>query len=245
MKLSALGLGLWLLTAPVAHAGPWPRDPGTGFVALSYELTTPRAALSAEALAVDSSPDTYPYTALYAEWGLTQRITMGLDTGWPENAETWTGIAFANFALGPLDARHRFAAQLGIGQRRYVQPGPFYPQESHETELVLRPGVSWGYGFSGKLEGGWATMETNVELRQDTGGRAVKLDTTLGLRSSQKSAYLIQLQTGDYPNADPYAKLLTSYIYDLTPNIALETGFISGLRGDDSLGLRIATWIRF
>lgn len=234
-----------LLDAPEAPAGAWLQEEGAAFVSLGYEITTPRDALSQEALAIDPTPPLYGYTTLYAEYGLRPWLTVGVDAGRDEGPDEWEGVAFARIALSPPDWRHRWALQAGIGQRRYTQPGDFYPQESRETETIARLWLGWGTGFARPFQGGWLAIDAMAEHRASTGGRVTKLDATAGLRTGDRTSLLLQLQTGDYPGSPAYAKLLTGMVRDLPLDLALETSLIFGLRENDRLGLRTALWWRF
>ncbi|MFV0243689.1 MAG: hypothetical protein ACK5IB_01530 [Qingshengfaniella sp.] len=236
---------LWLAGATPGAAGAWLRETGRAFVSLSYEVTTPRAALSQEALAYDSTPPLYRYTSVWAEYGLTDWLTLGLDAGRDEGPDTWTGVIFARL---PLMAEGRFglmAAELGIGQRRYIAAGPYDLYDSHDTEQILRLGLSWGKAFAWPRQGGWLAMDTQTDFRQTTDGQPRKLDLTFGLRGSETITGILQLQTGDYPRSRAYAKLLTSVVYDLPWGLALETGALFGLREDNRVGMKTSLWWRF
>lgn len=245
--MRAAGIALTLLTfwTGAACAGAWPRPEGSGFVSLAYEATTPRAALLPEALALDPVPEIFGYQSIFAEYGLTDRITLGLDAGGEENPDTWSGVAFVRIPLDKGAGRHRWAAQLGVGQRRYLADGPFPGQEFDTTELIVRPLLAWGTGFDNRLGTGWLGAETSIEWRQDTAGHPVKLDLTAGLNLNDKTFAMIQLQTGDFPQANPYAKLVPTVVRRIRPWVAVETGLILGLHGDDSIGGRLAVWFDF
>jgi len=245
--LRILGLVLAGLTAAgPAPAGAWLQEEGAAFVSLSYEAATPRAALAPEALALDPTPPVNVFASLWAEYGLTPWLTVGIDAGGDdESLDAWSGVVFARVALSPHDWRQKLALQLGLGQRRYIAPGPFFPQESEEREAIARLRLSWGMGYARPLEGGWLALDGQVEARQDTGETARKLDATLGLRTTPGTALLLQVQTGDFPGGPPYAKLLTGLIWDLPWNFSLETSVINGLETDRSIGAKVGLWWRF
>ncbi|PWR01711.1 hypothetical protein DKT77_16485 [Meridianimarinicoccus roseus] len=271
--LLSVGIGLCAAQAP---AGAWPRAPGSGFVSVGFEAASTRNAFSTSGLEADPSPDFTGYRTLYAEIGVTQRLTFGIDAGqddadngaWAgrqitaslmglprtdgrEDATdwlqkpTWAGVAFLRYAIGPLDARHRFAVQLGIGARSYEQLGLFYGLETIEHEPILRPAASWGMGFDSAWGPGWLALDGSLELRGNTGGRAVKLDATAGLAPEGRWTYMVQLQSGDYPGAEPFVKLVPGLVLRLWQGVSLETSAIWGLHGSDAVGTKAALWLEW
>jgi len=275
MRVWRLAISMAWAGALAAHAGAWPRDPGSGFIAAGFEAVTRREALDADAIADDPSPDFTGYRTLYAEIGVTPRLTLGLDFGaddpgggrwvgrqmtaqlglpaadspqdatdWPQ-VSGWTGIAFARLAVGPLDARHRFALSLGAGARRYEEPGLFFGLERRVEEPVLRAGAAWGAGFDGPFGPGWASLAGSVDWRRDTGGQVRKLDATLGFKPEGRWTYILQVQGGDYPDAPAFVKLAPGIVTPLVGGLSLETGLIWGFHGSDEVGLRTALWFEW
>jgi hypothetical protein len=275
MRTGLLAISMAVWAAQAAQGSAWPRAPGSGFVAAGFEAVTTRTALGADAIADDPSPDFRGYRTLYAEIGVTPRLTFGLDFGaddpgggkwvggqmaaqiglpsgdspqdaayWPQ-ISGWTGIAFARIALGPRDARHRFALSVGAGARRYEKPGLYYGLERRLEEPVLRIGAAWGAGFDGPFAPGWASLAGTVDWRQDTGGVVRKLDATLGFKPEGRWTYILQVQSGDYPDAPAYAKFAPGLVTPLIGGLSLETGLIWGFHGTDEIGLRTALWFEW
>lgn len=270
-------LAIWIMVSGLvsAHASAWPRAPGSGFVSLGFEAVTTRDALGADGIAEDPSPDFTGYRTIYAELGVTPRLTLGIDFGaddpgggrwagrqmasqlgyptgdtpqdatdWPQ-VSGWTGVALARIAIGPLDARHRFAVSLGAGARRYEVPGLYYGLERRIEETILRAGAAWGAGFDGPFAPGWASLAGSVDWRMDTGGQVRKLDATLGFKPEGRLSYMLQVHSGDYPDARAYVKLAPGVVMGLTGGLSLETGAIWGLHGTDAVGLRTALWFEW
>lgn len=270
-------LAIWMALAGVgaAQAQAWPRTPGHGFAAVGFEAVTTRDALGTTGIEADPSPDFTGYRTVYAELGVTPRLTVGIDFGaddpgggqwagrqmttqlglpatnspqdatdWPQ-ISGWTGIAFARLAVGSLDARHRFAVSLGAGARRYEEQGLFFGLEERREEPVLRAGAAWGAGFDGPSWPGWASLAGSIDWRVDTGGQVRKLDATLGFKPEGRLTYMLQVQSGDYPDARAYVKLAPGVVLRLTKALSLETGAIWGLHGTDAVGLRTALWIEW
>ena len=92
---------LMMLAAAQAAAGAWPRPPGSGFVSVGFEVATSRSALSPSGLETDPSPDFTGYRTLYAEFGITPRLTFGLDIG-QDDADTaaWAGRQMTGTMMG-------------------------------------------------------------------------------------------------------------------------------------------------
>lgn len=271
--------GVLIVFGQGAAAGAWPQQKGHAFLSLGYEVAVPRSELSPAA--GDPAPEFEGYRTLYFEYGLTGRLTAGLDLGGVEtditsmvNDEvermakgqgyssadlaaldatdqptiaTWSGVAFLRAAIGPLDAAHRFAVQLGVGRRSYEEKGLYYGLESVRDETILRPLVAWGYGFGGEGYSGWAGIEASIEYRERTAGQPKKLDAILGLKLGEASrrTYMLALQSGDFPGAPPYAKLLPGVAVRVWRGLSLESALIWGFAGDDTVGARIGLWAEF
>ena len=62
-----------------ALAGAWPQETGHAFLSLSYEVAVPRGELAGGS--GDPAPEFEGYRTLYFEYGLTPRLTAGLDFG--------------------------------------------------------------------------------------------------------------------------------------------------------------------
>ena len=268
-----------LMCAAQASAGAWPREPGSGFIAIGTEVTTTRTELRADGPTADPAPDATGYRTLFAEIGLTPRLSAGVDVGGDEvwlsgmvNAElermakqggatseelaladatdrrvrTWSGVVFGQVALGALDARHRFAASLGIGQRTYEEPGLFFGLEEMRTETILRPGLAYGLGFGGAAVSGWLSVEGSVEHRMRTQGTVRKIDTTLGLkRPDSRLSYLFQVFASDFPQADPQVRLQPGVVAQVWRGLSLESGVIYDVAGADAVGFKVGLWVEW
>jgi len=160
--------------------------------------------------------------------------------------ETWSGVAFLRYAIGPLDARHRWAAQLGVGRRSYEEPSDIFGLEEMREETIVRPLAAYGYGFAVERVAGWVSVEGSLELRTRTAGTPAKLDATLGLKQPEgdgRLSYLFQVQSGDYPGTAPYVRLVPGVVTKIWRGVSLETSVIYGIEGDDSVGAKVAIWI--
>lgn len=98
MRRMILGLSLAVLAWTPAAAGPWPRDEGRGFAALTL-----RGAVTAQG-----------YGSLYLDYGLGPRLTLGLDAG---RASGGGGKAILFVQRAGTAGRLRHSWQLGLGVR--------------------------------------------------------------------------------------------------------------------------------
>lgn len=249
MWRSALILGLLALPETVT-AGAWPRGQGNGFVSVAYEYTVTED--TAQELVIDSGivePETFGFTAFYGEFGLTERITLGIDLGQEDAPDTRQVIFFTTFALSPSTWRHQLAFEIGLGEREYpADPDDFaHIKDLREggVERVLRPGLSWGYGFSTKWGGGWAALDLRREYRQERDEIVNKADLTLGLAPGDRDLVYLQTQYSDYPLADPSIRLVPTYVRKFGPGFALETALLYDAWGGDRMGLRSGLWWEF
>lgn len=269
MRSTGAGVLLFVVWATGAAAGAWPREPGHGFVSLGYEVTTLQEELNG-----DVAPQLDGYTTFYAEFGITPRLTGGIDYGGDEtaltadlqdlyhrqtgaealpapnraaipNLRTWSNIVFLRYALSAPDAKHRFAVQLGAGKRRYTALGRYRGQLEARNETIVRPALAYGHGFTAWDRPGWVSVEGSVEFREDTEGTGRKLDATLGLKGDKRLTYMLQVQSGDFPRSDPYVKLQPGIVMALPAGFAVESAVIWGVTGDDSVGAKLALWWEF
>ncbi len=221
-----------------ACAGAWPREKGSTFVSLSHAVSTGTQTLLTPFMTISN------YTGLYAEYGLTEKLTLGLDAGLggnPADAETeaYEVRATAVFLRYPVwsdDSGHRTAVQLGFGR---------ITDSVHGDQTRLIPALAWGYGFESRFGGGWAGIDASADIRQPSGEVFWKADATLGLKPTERWMGILQLQTGLYPDAEPLVRFAPSVVRKLGPRLSLQLGGFAGLTGDDSLGAKAALWLSF
>jgi hypothetical protein len=232
-----LGLASGLVTAllPVAvMAGAWPREAGTGFASLSQW----------QGLGGANS-----YTALFVEYGLTPRLTLGLDAGRSVSGDGKT-VAFLRTPVmrilgGPV------AAELGYGQ---IAGRP-----------VLRPGLSWGRSVARPRWQGWLAIDTRLEVDLESRKLDEKTDITLGLTPLSPDGrpadwtMMLQLQTGVVdirqqlfllqtegirPGAS-FLRLVPSVTYRLRDGLQLEIGYVHPLDGSGARAIKLGLWSTF
>lgn len=252
--LRALAAGLALIVAlnAPAGAGPWPRDKGATFLSLSAERD--RAGGS--------------HRALYVEYGMTARTTLGLELQRSGTDETGA-ILWAQRALDGGQGAHRLAAQTGVGM--VWRDGARMP--------LAQGGLSWGRGVPGLglpgWEGGWLSaqllfratvtsvavpwaeappFETEPPLSDDrpwfasgflTAEQVVKTDLTLGMRPRAGMMLINSLWLEHRPEEAGSARLMSALVFDLGGPARLELGVVHPVSGPAERAVRLGTWIEF
>lgn len=233
-----LSVFLLVLMASPLWAGAWPRGKGEGFASLSHWQAAPTGA---------NGPGSY--TALFAEYGLTNWLTFGLDTGRSVSGET-KAVLFMRASLdnsggGPV------AFELGLGE---IAGQP-----------VLRPGLSFGRSLEGTLGAGWLSVDTVLELDLETQAVDIKADVTLGFAPHSTNGapsdwtLMLQVQTGlvDLEHSlmtlqqtgirpEPsFLRIVPSLTYRLGDRADLELGYYRSLTSNDERGIKLGIWTRF
>lgn len=224
MRLITCLIGSILLTclfAPGVEAGAWPRKQGEGFASVSIRLGWPK-----EISTWTQIQPTEDYSTLYFEYGVTDRLTVGLDIGHSVGGNGKT-VLFAQWPIQQANKRPKIAAQLGLG----VIAG----------NRVIRPGLSLGWG----REKGWISIDSVAEAYIDSKRIDMKLDMTLGRNLARDRKLIVQVQTGKPDGRDPFVRLAPSLVLPLRGAVKMETGVTWGLTGDSSMGLKFGLWTDF
>ncbi|MFN7004455.1 MAG: hypothetical protein ACK4NW_13610 [Roseinatronobacter sp.] len=228
-----LALLLCLHAGPVL-AGAWPREAGTAFVSLSHWQAS-------------SGGDSY--TALFAEWGLTPRLTLGFDAGRSVSGETKTVLFLRAPVMDWLGVK--VAAEIGYGEIA--------------GQSVIRPGLSFGRALEGRYGAGWLAVDTVLEYEIATQDIDVKADITLGFTpqpaagDASRWTLMVQVQTGlvavnegvtllreTGQRPDPsFLRIVPSVTYQLREGIDLELGVYQSLTGTEERGVKLGVWSRF
>lgn len=198
-----------------ASAGPWPREAGKAFLTLSWERDLIRD---------------IGYAGVYGEYGLTDRLTLGLDIGADPNGLS-KAIAFARIPFGQSPGGMRLALEMGTGVA--------------DKRPVMRPAMSFGRGLNMAGRSGWLTLDIRAMVFQDTFDTAWESDLTLGLNATARGKAIIQLQTGQPVTGDAYIKLGSSWVMQGPPGRHIEFGLVTGLKNNDALAAKIALWHDF
>ncbi|MDP3340814.1 hypothetical protein [Frigidibacter sp.] len=230
-------LGALCLSPIAAAAGPWPRAKGDLFLSFSHET------------AGETGKDGAGWTALYAEYGLTPRWTLGLDLGNGEGKQT--GLIFLQRAVGRQDGPGRLAFSSGIG----VETGD-------APQAYGMMGGAWGRSLGTPLGPGWLAVEPQlrmgVGLSQDWPPTLVldvdgtllttasaKLDLTLGATARPGLIVMGQLQMERVVDGETTARLTASAVREVGRRGKLLLGVSAPVQGEGDTALKLGTWLEF
>lgn len=227
-----------ILSPGTAAAGAWPREKGSLFLAFSNTVST-----NAETRYEMGS-------SLYLEYGLTPRMTVGLDGFLGPKGKASEAYMFLRFPVGNLERSNRFALTFALGVKRIPNP---WGATIEQPQAKI--GASWGRG----LKHGWLAADAYVIVPLNTKVPVLatgfvghhnthfSADFTWGYKHSDRLMIIGQLQTGRPANADSYARFAPSVVWTAGKNAKtqLEIGLVKGLAGDDSQSVKIGFWRSF
>ena len=215
---------LFLICASGVSAGPWLRAAGTGFSALSTEIT-PHGHMP-PAFPPDLPVDLYG--SAYVEYGLTSRLTIGLDSG-IDGFGNGQALAFLRLPLFQ-GHRGRAAAELGIGARWSLL----------EVTPIIRPGLSWGRDLGVFGRSGWTSFDATLTFPTDGARPVPKIDAIIGLDAGKRTKLMLGLTL-----ERPAPTLSPAIAYRLSKTFHVTLGL--KLRGDKSRShaLTIGCWQEF
>ncbi|MGP3699156.1 hypothetical protein [Rhodobacter sp. NSM] len=233
LGLAALA-GAALCASPAA-SGPWAREEGSLFLTISHQQ--------------DAASDSW--TGLWAEYGFTPRITLGLDGGMSGGGDgkliLWAQKAWER---GP----HRIAASAGVGASFIAG----------KASPLLQVGGGWGRGVTTRFGPGWLAAEAraiiaarDVTFSQELNAQTVatytylvpetsgKAELTVGLKPRDRLMLIGQLQLDYGREAGLESRLATSLVYDLREPVKLELGLILPVSGRSEPALKLGMWLDF
>ena len=222
--MTVLIAGLWLLQAggtPVL-AGAWPREDGTFFVAAGGNVV----------LFGDAARPVYYDPTLYLEYGLTPRITIGIDGYTADKGTAGSLLGFGQLSFGSLDRPSRTAVSLAAGLTR-IPTG--------RTDPTVRLGLHWGRG----AEWGWMSADYAMTFGTALERFQEKLTLTGGYRFDDSWTGILTAEAGFGLELDFYAKLSPSLVYHLTDDISLRASYTQALTGDRGGAAGLQAWFSF
>ena len=208
-----------LLCVLPARAGPWPRDPGTWFQSLTIEAPL--------------TGDGAGWTGAYLEYGLTGRLTFGLDLGQRSGGGRQQALAFARFAPWP-DRTLKMAGTLGFG----------LADQGAGAQPILRPAFEIGRGFETRFGAGWADADLQGLWSPGAGGAGWKFDLTGGVAPREGRLWILQLQASQGADAPLGLKIVTSTVRRIG-KVEVELGMIQQAMPAPATGLKLGLWSRF
>jgi len=206
----------WLATA--VHAGAWMRAKGEGFLSLSGTVEEP-----------DEFGLYRQSFGLYAEYGATDRLTLGVDLG-GDMLRMSKALAFLRWPLRDPGRETKIALEIGAGQV--------------ERENALRPALSVGRGFALGTRHGWLNVDTRA-IVFESGAIAWETELTAGLSVSERIKVIAQVQAGIPVRGRDYLRLAPSAVYEMRPGTHLEFGVTEPLSGGGKRGVKLGLWRTF
>lgn len=221
MQRICLTIAFCALATP-AVSGAWPRDKGTLFIAAGGNFLLSDGA----ELPVHYDP------TLYAEYGLSTRVTLGLDLYTADKGRIASAFGFIGVPVGALDGRNRVMVSLGYGYRLNADT---------TTESLMRMGLSLGRG----LDDGWLAADISATFgTHDTTWRP-KTDLTWGRNWTDRWTTTLQMQSGQGFYDDYYLKVSPTVIFKVTESVKINIGMVKALTGDGGSALKAETWLTF
>lgn len=220
---------LWALAVVggEANAGAWQRAEGALYASASARLSWPKDLVSHGSL----DPNGQYYT-LYMEYGLTDRVTLGLDMGRSVSG-AGKSIGFVQLPVRNKEKGLKVSAALGLGQI--------------EGDPVIRPGLSVGLGH----KWGWINADGFAEVGINSDETDFKLDVTFGFNAPSHrflrdgTKLIVQFQSGAPYGDAMFVRLAPSVVVPLRNNLSIEVGGSWGIFGDDNFGALLGLWSDF
>lgn len=214
------GLGIialyWLAT-PV-FGGAWLRERGHGFTATSTTWT------------MGGNGYFGYYSSYYGEFGLSDRLTLGIDAGVGENGIV-TALIFTRLPLWQGKNGGRLALEMASGTTGQLP--------------VMRPGVSWGRGLETPWGPGWLSVDTSAALNTVLGITTYKMDGTIGVSPSDRWKAILQVQTQVQPGISQSLKIAPSAVMRVGKHMQFEIGTSHALMGTQMTGVKLGVWVDF
>ncbi len=209
-----------------ACAGAWPREAGHAFI--------------------DLSDDGYR-SKLYAEYGLKNDITMGLEVTMPRNRRLPDVVQFVQHPIWKFANGAILSGGVAYELRETTAAGRL-PGLKGVSESAVRGGLFFGKGFGSGHKAGWMEVDVQVEriVTQDWLGQpwSGKFDATLGWKPGDRALFYVQAQT--------YRRDPDPVSIRVEPTAALKLGrshlVVSpsfGVKGPRDPRLKLGLWLDF
>lgn len=218
-----LFVGMIVAWVQPLHAGAWPRGKGNIFASSSASFTWPNGRAF-------EYPDIYG--SAYVEYGLGDRVTMGLDIGSPDatRPSKLKAIAFMRYTLSTAQSRHQFALDFGAGKNL--------------GNGMLRLGASYGTGLQLMERSGWLSIESHILYDIKSGKSTQNLDATLGI-NLERGKLMALLSAYRAPTGQSTFSFTPSYAHELSSARHLEIGVTLDLSRGADPALKLGIWQKF
>lgn len=247
-----------LAVAAPATAGPWTLPKGDGQVILKFEDMRATEGFDPDGGSAPLPAERRDTTvAVFAEYGLTSRLTLRLKGDWQSGED-----AFVDYeGRGPIeigvnwqvwrDARTAVALYGGVadgGEGRnagYAAPG-IGGQDWEVRASVGRSFGKWRWLNRGAT-GGFVTLEVARRLRSGLPDET-RIDATVGAHFGDKWMLLNQVYAGQADNDGPRWLTLENSVVRHFGRWSAQLGWrttLSGQETPDASGLVVGVWRRF
>lgn len=211
--------------ATPAFAGAWLRDSGAGFLSTGLAIR-------------DSSRVLRPEYSFYGEFGLSPRLTLGLDLNesqGPSGGHSGHALLFARFPIARGWHNTKVAIELGLGGSHYLG----------KWNGMIKSTLSVGRGFSSRWGEGWINVDTALELRRPASTPAFKLDATLGLSNGMRFRPMLQIESTYITGKPLIWAVIPSVMIDTRNNQTWVVGIERKTSGHSTVGIRFGVWRKF
>lgn len=202
-----------------ALGGAWAREEGQLFVSSATNLW----------VSDGTEIGMYYDPTFYAEYGLTDRVTLGIDYYGSNRDMVHTGFVFARFPLGDTAGRDRFAAGFALGGKTDLQ-SPTHP--------LLRADLAWGRG----LDNGWLAIDASATYSREDQAFRSKTDFTWGFNLTDRWTGIVQLQTSENDDGVTTFRLSPTIMYNVGEHLRVGLSAVASVSGRDPDSLRLAIW---
>ncbi|MGH1355230.1 MAG: hypothetical protein ACRBBS_09140 [Thalassovita sp.] len=176
------------------------------------------------------SQDGSYYNAYYAEYGLWDWMTVGVDSG-ITSAGAISALFFTRVPIWQSDKGHRIAFEVGGGKSA--------------GRPISRTGLSYGRGLTTRFGGGWMAVDALALVDLWSGIASYKVDSTIGLSPSDKWKTILQFQTEVHPGIRHSMKIAPSVVRRLGKNTHFEFGLSEVVLGGRGSAVKLGIWLEF
>ncbi|KEJ89133.1 hypothetical protein [Sulfitobacter donghicola] len=213
---------LFILSAQLVNAGPWLREKGSAFTAVSFSST----------YYLETSNQTY------LEYGLTDSTTLVADVSFVR-LHYVPSSGYATFSLrrsfGPEEGKSKWAYELGFGAGWI----------GSETLPHIRTALSWGKGIKWGEKSGWSTVEAAILWDLTHELHVGKIDTTIGLNFTDTTAGMLQLYTAFVENQSVATIAPSIVLSPKNSKFRFQVGTESEIGNWGNTALKLALWREF